>query len=222
LSLLKRKLAKILQEKNRDLDYGLGFNFEYLPFNLDKLRKNFQETVLEIGTGWGEFTLENAALHPDSLFIAVEKKRHRIVDSIKRQKSLGIKNIRWLVLDVQWFFLEVFKEQTFEKIIINFPDPWPKKRHHKHRFIQENRIKDFEKVIKVNGSLEFGTDYYEYARDVLFLLEGSKQWQNLNGRFSLLSEIPQRPISYFQQLKKKEGFPSFFLQFQIVDKQNTK
>lgn len=219
---LKSKLAQILTEKNKELEFGLGFDLQELPLNLEPLQSSFNEILLEIGSGWGEFTLENASLHPSSLIIAVEKKRHRIIESIKKQKSLGITNIRWLVLDVQWFFNEVFEKDTFDKIIINYPDPWPKKRHHKHRFVHEERIMDLQKLIKGNGILEFATDYYEYAREVMMLLESSQEWQNLNDPLTLLSEIPQRPVSYFQQLKLKEGFPSYFLQFQVVDKPNLK
>lgn len=219
---LKSKLAQILSEKNKGLDFGLGFDFQELPINLDNLQTNFNEITLEIGSGWGEFTLENAALHPGSLFIAIEKKKHRVIESIKNQKSLGISNIRWLVLDVQWFFNEVFEKDTFDKVIINYPDPWPKKRHHKHRFMHEERVKDLEKLIKVNGTLEFATDYYEYARESMMLLETAQEWKNINGPLTLLSRIPQRPVSYFQQLKLKEGFPSYFLQFQVVDKPKEK
>lgn len=217
---LPDKLASIVSQKNNLGQYGLPFDYHNLPIQLSSIAKEYSSCVLEIGTGWGEFTLDNAQQNPGSLFIGVEKKLHRVKSCIERQQKRGIANIYWLVLDVEWFFSEVFLPDSFQKIIINFPDPWPKKRHHKHRFLHAERIKDFQSILKQSGVIEIGSDSYEYMRDVLLILESDKAWRNLHGQFSLQRELRERPKTYFQGLAVKAGLPTYFLQFQLVDNSN--
>ncbi|MDH5720437.1 MAG: methyltransferase domain-containing protein [Spirochaetia bacterium] len=214
---IQKKLTEILTQRSRkfseiEKNYILPFEPSNFPYFLKKNFNQYNGFILEIGSGWGEFTLELAKQNRDSLIIALEKKKKRIIRSIKNQKKENIENIRWMLLDVSWYFEDIFAENSFDHIIINFPDPWPKKKHHKHRILTENFLNSITNISK-NGTLfEFASDYWPYIYDALFVIENSKYWQNINGKGVLLNNIKDRPESYFQKLKTEEGENTYFLQ----------
>lgn len=210
---LKEKLYTILKNKSITNE-PLGIDFDKARFALDFTDLGYDEVQLEIGSGWGEYTLECAAQNPKILYIALEKKKKRVVACIKEQKKRELKNIRWMIIDIKWFFEGIFKKGTFSKVTINFPDPWPKLRHHKNRFIDDNFIDTLSDYLAQDSVIEFATDHWPYLEDVLWILEAKPYLRNLNGRGVALTEVAGRAKSYFEQLKKDEGCDIYFLQFQ--------
>jgi len=218
---LKNKLSQILENKNlghtsSGRGYALDFNINKIPYTISEIanqkQKKYNHFILEIGSGWGEFTLENAKLHPKSFILALEKKKHRIIHCIKEQKKQNLNNINWMIVDVTWFFKNLFKEKSFDRIIMNFPDPWPKTRHQKHRFMSEEMIDTLSRISKKNAILEFATDYWPYMEETFFMLENSDSWKNIHGKGLLLSKVKNRPVSHFESLKKSEGENIYHLQ----------
>lgn len=210
---LGQKLAKILERKNISSEFSLDFDAANLPIDIANSFSSYHNFILEIGSGWGEFTLANAKNNPDSLIIALEKKKKRISRCIKNQKKAEIKNIRWMVVDVDWFFDELFLPSTFNKVIINFPDPWPKKKHHKHRFLGREFMQTLSTITRPNAELEFATDFWPYMQEGLINIVADKKWKNVNGPGVVVKEIAGRPQSYFEQLKRSEGEHVYFSQF---------
>jgi len=172
----------------------------------------YKNRVLELGSGWGEFTRENGSREPGTLFIAVEKKKYRVIRSVREQRSMGIHNIRWLIHNIDWGFYGLFPEGYFSKVVINFPDPWPKKRSHKHRFIGIDLLDEVWRVLLPGGILEIGTDYWPYMEDIFGSdRERKKLWENCNGEFVVVKKIPGRVTSFFEQLKRDEGENTYFI-----------
>lgn len=208
------KLKAIIQNKNSELgDLSLPVDFQKIPISLKNLYPGFKSYALEIGSGWGEFVLNEAQKNPDTFFLAIEKKKKRVLHAIKQQKKLSLKNLRFLILDVTWFFEGLFAKEEFSRIIVNFPDPWPKKRHHKHRFFSPGFLDEISKIAALNATLEFATDYYPYLEEVFWYLEKHPAWQNQNGPGVILTEIPNRFQSYYEILARKQGLPVYFLEF---------
>ncbi len=211
---LKNRLAGLLDKRSiYNEPFAIPFEPEIFPLSVRSLFPDARQIFLEIGSGYGEFTRENALRNPAAGIIALEKKRHRIAGSIREQKVMGLQNIRWMVVDINWFFDEIFEDNSFDRIIINFPDPWPKKRHHKNRFISNALLSSLSRMSKPDALLEFATDYFPYLSDTLSILEISPQWKNMHGRGRILSTIPGRPVSFFEQQKRDENLPVYFLQF---------
>ncbi|RME88775.1 MAG: tRNA (guanosine(46)-N7)-methyltransferase TrmB [Candidatus Hydrogenedentota bacterium] len=216
------KLAGILQrksfsEKEFPSYLHIPFHLDTFPLDAKKIARQygFQKTVLEIGSGWGEFTLDLAKQNPDWLIVATEKKKHRVKRTLQNALKQNIKNIRMMVLDVTWFLQEVFAPSSFDYVILNFPDPWPKKRHHKHRIMSENFLLELAPLCTKAALLEFATDYWPYMERVLEILQKSaiqKTWRNVHGMGVILPELANRPKSYFELLKKEEGEQPYFLQ----------
>ena len=211
---LKDKFSNILKKTTYTSPWVLPFLEDQFPLNLKEEFPNYSKYVLEIGSGWGEFTIDYAFHNKDSLVIALEKKKKRIIHCSKLQESAKITNIRWFNLNIDWFLEDIFTKQSFDKVIINFPDPWPKKRHHKHRFVSTKFLTTISNFTKEGSIFEFATDYWEYLQEVLFLFENTPLWYNINGKGIVLPNIPNRKKSYFEILTTKEGKHTYFLQFQ--------
>ena len=208
---VKVRLASILTRKTFDSDHLIPFDLKTLPVRLEAFDYDF--FTLEIGSGWGEFTLEYARENPDHLIIALEKKKKRVMKSITEQDKRQIKNIKWMVLDVNWFFEEIFPENSFDRVITNFPDPWPKNKHKKHRFLNKKNLDIISKICKKGGMFELVTDCWKYLEEVLYLLEDSLLWKNSRGQGVVLERIKENPRSFFEKMLKEEGKKIYDLLF---------
>lgn len=214
LLLEKKAVGKMPpQKKIIGKEFALDFSLQKTPYSPLTLYPHYSCYVLEIGSGWGEFTLQSAKQNPQNFYIALEKKKKRVLRCLAKQENKQVNNIRWMVMDIDWFFSGLFSANSFDKIVINFPDPWPKKRHHKHRFFQENFLQVLNSISKPNALLEFATDYYHYMEQTVQLLEQTSVWKNQHGKGIVLTQIENRPQSYFEQLKKAEGENVYFVQY---------
>ncbi|MFO1526868.1 MAG: methyltransferase domain-containing protein [Turneriella sp.] len=185
----------------------------FKPYDIRHDFPGYKKYALEIGCGWGEFTRATAAAEPQTFFVAIEKKLARVIASGREQQTSGIGNIRYLVLDVTWFFDGIFAAQSFDSITINFPDPWPKARHHKHRFVSDALAAELRRIAAPGATLTFATDDYVYTREAMQVFESSAAWKNRNGSFMALDHIDGRAVSYFEQVHRAEGAPIYFLEY---------
>ena len=218
------KLTGLLEKQSKITntlvqDKIIPFKTSHFPLTLNENYSKYTKFSLEIGSGWGEFTLANALKSPDIFTIALEKKKTRVLRSAKNQSKKDIENIRWMIIDIDWYFEGVFLAKQFDTIIINFPDPWPKVRHHKHRFIKPDMVKELARITKPGGILEYATDYWPYMESGLTLLESSEYWENIFFPLSVRPLIPGRPVSFFQRIKKEEGENVYFASLKRTDKE---
>jgi len=219
---IQEKLVNILIKKTpskpiKGIEYIIPFLPQNFPLQMTKDYTDFSKFTLEIGSGWGEFTREYAKLNPDQMIIALEKKKKRVVRSARNQKNEEIKNIRWMVCDIEWYFESIFQKESFNKVVINFPDPWPKTRHTKHRFFTKSFLNELLRITKTNAEIEFATDYWPYMESVCDLLENSGDWKNRSGAKVVLTEIPKRPVSFFERVKRMEGENIYFVNFSRIN-----
>jgi tRNA (guanine-N7-)-methyltransferase len=216
---LKKKLIYILESKNKGLhekynDLLIPFKLSLFPLDIRKRFPGYATYTLELGGGWGEFALEYAKTNQDTLYVALDKKKYRIKKSVKEQLQKNIPNVRWMVCNLEWIFNGLFTKQSIDKIIINFPDPWPKNRHLKHRFVGPELIDELSRVTKPGGSLEFATDSWSYMQDVVAHFDDSEKWQNIHGKKVILPRVENRPISFFEDLKRSENEHIYIIQLE--------
>lgn len=213
---IRAKLAGILRKKSdRAGEFCLSFDPLLFPLKLRESFPQFERIVLEIGCGWGEFTRAYAKLNPKTLVVALEKKLARVLICTKAQRAESIPNIRYMVLDLAWFFSGIFAADQFDGVMINFPDPWPKTRHHKHRFISAPLTNELARISRGGCRLIFATDDYIYAREAASVFENSDRWINTQGSYMARSDIPSRPVSFFEQLHRNEGALIYFLEYEV-------
>ena len=118
---------------------------------------------LEIGTGNGTHFAQLTEAHPERCFVGLELKYKTLVQSIRRSLRRGCQNGRMARIKAEKI-TELFESEEINNVYIHFPDPWPKKRHHKNRLIQKTFLKDLYGVMRPGAWVEFKTDDYGYFK----------------------------------------------------------
>ncbi len=112
---------------------------------------------VEVGCGKGKFTAETAAANPDVLLIAVERCREAMVVAMEKAAEMGLKNVLYIDMDVDKME-EVFAAGEIDRLFINFPDPWPRKKNAKRRLTHRSFLGKYCRVVKTGGEIHFKTD----------------------------------------------------------------
>lgn len=116
---------------------------------------------LEIGTGNGFHFEHYAEAHPQALVVGLEIKYKELVQTIRRARRVSLENVRMIKADAKGLG-EIFQPKSLEKVMIQFPDPWPKRRHHKNRLLRTDFFNQLHDLIEDHGVIEFKTDHYGY------------------------------------------------------------
>jgi tRNA (guanine-N7-)-methyltransferase len=117
----------------------------------------FNAIFLELGCGKGRFTADFAAQNPDTLLIAVERVAEALLVALERVFDRGLENVRFLAADAA-ALPSFFARDEVSRILINFCDPWPKRRDHKRRLTAPQFLEIYESLLPPGGELWFKTD----------------------------------------------------------------
>ena len=112
---------------------------------------------VEVGCGKGKFTAETAQANPNVLLIAVERCREAMVVAMEKAKEMGLKNVFYIDMDVEKIE-EIFEKEEIDRLFINFPDPWPRKKNAKRRLTHGVFRDKYGRVGKTGGEFHFKTD----------------------------------------------------------------
>lgn len=123
---------------------------------------NHQPVELELGAGDGGFILAWAVRHPEANFLAVERLLGRARKIAKRARALGLANLRTLRLESGYVVARMCPPNSVTRIHIMFPDPWPKRKHHKNRLIQLDFLEACHRALVPGGTVRFTTDHADY------------------------------------------------------------
>lgn len=148
------------------------------PLDLDAVFGRTAERVLEIGFGMGETTARMAAAHPERDYLGIEVHAPGVGALCKRLVELELKNVRIIEHDAVEVVRDMLPEQSLDGIHVFFPDPWPKKRHHKRRLIQPGFVTLLASRLKAGGRLHCATDWQDYAEHMLAVLSGESTLAN--------------------------------------------
>lgn len=145
-------------------DYSIPYKKSRI--NLGDYFKN-DEIILEIGFGMGDATWQIAKDNPDKAYIGIEVHTPGVGRLLHQMRSNNVWNIRVIEHDAVEVVGEMLPKDSISGIHIFFPDPWPKKKHHKRRLIQIDFIKKILPVIKTGGYIYAVTDWDEYAEQIM-------------------------------------------------------
>ena len=112
---------------------------------------------VEVGCGKGKFTAETAEANPDVLLIAVERCREAMVVAMEKAKAMGLTNVFFIDMDVA-SMEEIFADGEIDRLFINFPDPWPRKKNAKRRLTHRSFLEKYSHVLREGGEVHFKTD----------------------------------------------------------------
>jgi tRNA (guanine-N7-)-methyltransferase len=184
-----------------------GVEFAAQPLELVRLFGRVAPCTLEIGFGNGEHLLERAAAQPDQDFLGVEVHRPGIGHLLLAAAAAGLTNLRIIAHDA----VEVLRQQlapgSLSEVQLLFPDPWPKKRHHKRRLVQPDVVALLASGLKPDGRLHLATDWEPYAEQMLELLNGSELLANCaaGGGFMDVDAAESRSATRFERRGERLG-----------------
>lgn len=135
-------------------------------------------TILEIGFGMGETTAQIAQARPEDNFLGVEVFNAGVGALLNRMDTMGLTNIRIIQHDVVEVLHDMITPDSLAGVHIYFPDPWPKKRHHKRRLIQPPFVELLVSRLKSGGYIHCATDWEHYAEQMLEVLSSNKDLAN--------------------------------------------
>jgi tRNA (guanine-N7-)-methyltransferase len=154
----------------------IGLDVDKLPrpLNWADLFGNDHPIEIEIGTGKGTFITEQAKARPETNFLGIEWARwfwRYASDRLRRNNCLNARTVR---AEAGYFLTEFVPAESITVLHIYFPDPWPKKRHHKRRLIQEKFMPIVHRILKPDGRLQVVTDHQEYFEQIEPVIRGSQ------------------------------------------------
>jgi tRNA (guanine-N7-)-methyltransferase len=189
--------------------YGIAYS--PAPLDLDAVFGRQAPRVLEIGFGMGETTAEIAAAHPETDYIGVEVHTPGVGALLARIEALGLRNVRVIRHDAAEVVAHMLSPGSLDGVHVFFPDPWPKKRHHKRRLLQPGFVALLARRLTPGGYLHVATDWEDYAVEALATLEREPALENTAAGFA--PRPAARPQTKFERRGRALGHAVWDLLF---------
>jgi len=180
-----------------------GIEYSDTPINVADHFERHAPTWLEVGFGNGDVLFSVASLHPDIDVLGVEVHAsgvgHALLGIEQHIAQQALNNIRLIQHDAIEVLENMMPEASIDKVLLLFPDPWHKKRHHKRRIVQKDFLDGVARVLKPAGTLHCATDWAEYGEWMIEHLEADSRFENIIGP-GLSAERPEwRPLTRFEK-----------------------
>jgi len=185
------------------------FGIDYAPAPLDWATAFGREAprILEIGFGMGETTARIAEENPGNDYLGVEVHGPGVGALLRRLEERSLTNVRIVQHDAVEVVREMIAPDSLTGIHVFFPDPWPKKRHHKRRLLQPPFVALLASRLKAGGYLHAATDWQEYAEEILTVVSGTQALRNPHPGFA--ARPASRPETKFEQRGRRLGHGSW-------------
>jgi len=184
---------------HRELLPLYGIAFQPGVIDLDHAFGRGAPKVLEIGFGMGETTAAIAAAHPEIDYLGVEVHTPGVGSLLNRIASLGLKNVRIVQHDAVEVLERMIPPASLDGVHVFYPDPWPKKRHHKRRLIQPAFVALLASRMKRGATVHVATDWEDYAVQIRESFAGESAFENAAQDFA------SRPETKFERRGTKLG-----------------
>lgn len=181
--------------------FGIPFKHEII--GLDRAFGRRAPRVLEIGFGMGETTAQIAAAHPEIDYLGIEVHTPGVGGLLKQLEERALSNVRVIQHDAVEVLTHMLAPSSFEGVHVFFPDPWPKKRHHKRRLIQPPFVALLAQRMKSGAYLHVATDWENYAEQVLAVLSAEPLLANTTPAYAERPGL--RPLTKFETRGLKLG-----------------
>ena len=183
--------------------YGLPYSATAI--DLDALFGRRAHRVLEIGFGNGDNLLALAGMRPEDDFLGIEVHPPGVGHLLHGVATQGLTNVRVSNHDA----VEVLENQippaSLDEVLILFPDPWHKKRHHKRRIVQDGFLDLIASRLKPGGLLRLATDWVPYAEHMLECLARNAHYENAIGGGDYAPRDNARPVTRFERRGHRLG-----------------
>ena len=157
-----------------------GVDFSPTRLDLDALFGRVARRVLEIGFGNGDHLVELAMAHPQADFIGIEVHPPGVGHLLLKAQAAGLTNLRVFSHDALEVLAQMLAPESLDCLLVLFPDPWHKARHHKRRLVNAAFAALAGSRLRPGGTLQLATDWTPYAQWMLEVLNGHPDFRNLS------------------------------------------
>jgi tRNA (guanine-N7-)-methyltransferase len=181
------------------------FGISYAPslLDLEQVFGRRAPKILEIGFGMGETTATIACAHPENDYLGIEVHTPGVGSLLKQIAEMALANVRVIQHDAVDVLHDMIAPGALDGCHIFFPDPWPKKRHHKRRLIQPPFVALLAARLSPGAYLHIATDWQDYAEQILAVLSAEPLLENTAGEYA--PRPGQRPLTKFEHRGLKLG-----------------
>ena len=196
-----RREGRITRSQQRALDdllprYGVELHG---LLDLDATFGRRAPRTLEIGFGNGASLAKMAALAPDQDFLGVEVHRPGVGHLLLEIERYQLTNLRAVCIDAVELLERHIAPASLDRVLLFFPDPWPKSRHHKRRILQPAFVATICERLKPGGLFHMATDWQPYAEQMLAVMDTAPGFRNSAGRGQYASKPDYRPETKFER-----------------------
>ncbi|MGB0610762.1 MAG: tRNA (guanosine(46)-N7)-methyltransferase TrmB [Verrucomicrobiales bacterium] len=155
---------------------------------------------IDLGCGDGSFLVAMASHYPERNFLGVERLLGRVRKVIRKAEKNSLLNLKVLRLELSYTIEWLLPDHCANRMHLLFPDPWPKKKHHKRRMVNKSFCESLVRILKEDGEFLFKTDHPDYFEESMLALEN----------FDLLEQLSWNtddfyPVTDFEKIWTKEG-----------------
>jgi tRNA (guanine-N7-)-methyltransferase len=197
------RVSKAQQRAHDALLPLLGIPYAPEIIDLERVFGRSAPKILEIGFGMGETTAAIAARYPENDYLGVEVHTPGVGSLLKQIRELDLPNVRVIQHDAVEVLTHMIAPRTLAGVHLFFPDPWPKKRHHKRRLIQPAFVALLAGRMKPGAYLHVATDWQDYAEHILATLSAEPLFQNTADGYAPRPD--HRPQTKFESRGLKLG-----------------
>ncbi len=171
--------------------------------------------TLEIGFGAGEVLANMAINNPQEDFIGIEVYRNGVGRVLGELHAHGAINVRVFCDDAVDVLKQGIADASLDNLLLYFPDPWPKKRHHKRRIVKTDFADEIARVLKPRGIWRLATDWHNYAEWMRETLDAHPLFRNIGDDNGFVSN-PPRPGTRFEARGLRKGHLVFDLAYRRI------
>lgn len=194
----------------------LGLEIGDAPLDLPALFPQCDGFTLEIGFGMGHTLVELAAREPRTGFIGIEVHRPGVGKLLALAEQQRLANLRVYCEDAVEVLRRAIPPAVLDRVLLFFPDPWPKKRHSKRRIVQPEFVELVQSRLREHGVFHLATDWEDYALHMRAVLEGAPGWRNLAGAARFAPRPVSRPLTRFEARGQRLGHGVWDLLYERV------
>lgn len=186
--------------------------------NFAKIFNRAARTILEIGFGHGDTLIPMAKQNPNQNYLGIEVHEPGVAAVMAGVIENNLTNIRVIQNDAVKILQNNIADHTLSCVYIYFPDPWPKKKHHKRRIIQPEFVDLLKNKLVDGGMIHVATDWEDYAKQVMLLLSARSTFKNCIGenQFADNEKLQLRANTKFEKRGKKLGHGVWDILFERI------
>lgn len=210
------RAGRMTPGQERGLEQGLpryGLQLEEGVLQPQKVFGRQAPLTLEIGFGMGQSLLQMATEAPEQDFIGVEVHRPGVGALLNGMLTDSVDNVRIYSCDAIEVLNQCVADESLDRVLLFFPDPWHKSRHHKRRIVQPAFAALVHKKLKRGGVLHMATDWEPYAEHMLEIMNAAPGYKNLSADNTWVPRPAERPVTKFERRGERLGHGVWDLKF---------